>query len=304
MFSKLLDVLNDLQPRQLVLLAGGIAVLMFGIIYFTLSTISQSAQERVEEKPVVHVSEVDERNVVVAKVDIPRKALIQESMLQMKKVPIDAVPKGAVFDVGYAVGQPAISEIYAGDVITESKIYTDRSKAGFVGSIPEDCRAVSVGVDDITGVAGFAKPGDYVDVILREKNDQGATSRLLLQNVLLLGINQDMGGQTSESSAKAADKPAIATVALSPDDVLELVSASALGDIYLALRPFRPSEKSLPHLSYTMRALHPAHTVQTQPTVPASVPVAPAASPPPAYPAEESSSSGIEMIVGDKIITK
>ena len=83
-----------------------------------------------------------------------------------------------------------------GDVLTDQKVLLDDKQAGFVGMIPPDCRAVSVAINDITGIAGFAKAGDYVDVMVvsdsREKNK--VTGEILLQNVLLLAINKTSMG--------------------------------------------------------------------------------------------------------------
>ena len=44
MFSKLLDVLNDLRPRQLMLLAGATALLMFVVVYFALTGLTEKKE--------------------------------------------------------------------------------------------------------------------------------------------------------------------------------------------------------------------------------------------------------------------
>ena len=300
MFSKILDKLNDLQPKQLFLLAGGAAVLMFAIIYTALSALVTQEEAASPPSPP---AQAGMQSVVVAKADIAPRALIHEDMLQVKEVPSDAVPAGAVSDLRSVVGFPALSAIYEGDVITTQKVYTDRSKGGFVGSIPEECRAVSVEVSDITGVAGFARAGDYVDVVLTEKNEQSARSRMLLQNVLLLAINDDMGEATPESSTKATKKPSIATLALTPDEVLQLVSADALGEICLVLRPFRPADRYVSGLDHIERSSYPPKTPQAPVQAKAAPPVVRAA-PAPAPAPKEPSGPRIEIIEGDQVKTK
>jgi pilus assembly protein CpaB len=243
--------------------------------------------------------------VVMAKDDIPSRTVIQEDMLEIKEIPVDAVPRGAMMSMQDVVGQPAASTIYAGDIVTLSKLIVDKNKVGFVGEIPENCRAVSVGISEITGVAGFAKPGDYVDVILVEKTNQGATSRFLLKNVLLLGINQDTAKEKDTVKEKAGQaKPATATLALEPDDMLQLVSAAAIGDIYLALRPFHTAETGNFLETYTLRSSKGNEVVKarTEAAAPAPAPVyqAPAAS----APAAPRSSGGFEIIEGDKVTAK
>ena len=299
MFSKLLDVLNDLRPRQLMLLAGATALLMFVVVYFALTGLT----EKKEMTVTAPVSQVVTRSVVVARDDIAPNTVLREDMLEVKELPATAVPKGSVMVMRDVVGKPAASTIYAGDVITVAKVFSDKSATGFTGTIPENCRAVSVGINDITGVAGFAKPGDYVDVILVEKGKAGASSRFLLQNILLLAVNQSAG--TKEEAKKAASKPAIATLALTPENMLELVSAAAVGEIHLALRPFQSKDIYAGFGEYTLKASQVEATVPV--SAPAPVAPAPAYQPPAAspQPAEASAaSSRIRIIQGDKVVGK
>ena len=304
MFSKLMDVLNDLQPRQLLILAGGTAVAVFFVVYFALTGLAGNEAEVQKVSPVTQ-TQTAVTQVVMAKDDIPARTVIQEDMLEIKEIPVEAIPRGAMMSMQDVVGQPAASTIYSGDIITLSKLIVDKSRMGFVGEIPENCRAVSVGISEITGVAGFAKPGDYVDVILVEKTNQGATSRFLLKNVLLLGINQDTAQEKDGAKTdKTKAKPATATLALQPDDMLQLISAAAIGDIYLALRPFHTAETGNFLETYTLRSSKGNEVVKarTEAAAPAPAPVyqAPAAS----APAAPRSSGGFEIIEGDKVTAK
>jgi len=307
MFSKLMDVLNDLQPKQLLLLAGGTAVVMFLTVYLALTGLAHHEEAVTKNVPITQAVTTQ---VVVAKEDIPARTVIEAEMLEMKEVPNDAIPRGAVMSMQNVVGQPAASMIYEGDVVTLSKLVTDKNKTGFVGEIPENCRAVSVGVSEITGVAGFAKPGDYVDVILVEKGSQGATSRFLLKDVLLLGINQSTSSdKDGDKNNKTKAKPATATLALQPDDTLQLVSAAAIGEIYLALRPFHTQDTGNFLNAYTVNSIKGNEALKAPAaasSAPAPAPAyrAPVSSPAPARaPAAPRSSAGYEIIQGDKIIT-
>ena len=307
MFSKLMDVLNDLQPRQLLMLAGGTAVAVFLVVYLALSGMTNKAAEVQKVTPAVQ-TQTDMTQVVMAKDDIPSRTVIQEDMLEIKEIPVEAVPRGAMMSMQDVVGQPAASTIYAGDIVTLSKLVVDKSKAGFVGEIPENCRAVSVGVSEITGVAGFAKPGDYVDVILVEKTNQGATSRFLLKNVLLLGINQDTAAQEKDAAKDKGRtaKPATATLALQPDDMLQLISAAAIGDIYLALRPFHTADTGNFLDTYTLRSSKGNEVVKANTAAAAPAPTAAPVYSAPAVsaPAAPRSSGGFEIIEGDKVTAK
>ncbi len=307
MFSKLMDVLNDLQPRQLLMLAGGTAVAVFLVVYLALTGMSNKAADVQKAVPAAQ-TQTAMTQVVMAKDDIPSRTVIQEDMLEIKEIPVDAVPRGAMMSMQDVVGQPAASTIYAGDIVTLSKLVVDKTKVGFVGEIPEGCRAVSVGVSEVTGVAGFAKPGDYVDVILVEKTNQGATSRFLLKNVLLLGINQDTAAQEKDAAKDKVRtaKPATATLALQPDDMLQLISAAAIGEIYLALRPFHTADTGNFLDTYTLRSSKGNEVVKANAAAPAPAPAAAPVYSAPAVsaPAAPRSSGGFEIIEGDKVTAK
>ena len=197
MFYKILDFLNDLRPRQIFLLAGASTLIMFATVYLIFSFMTPHA----EETQTVDQPKYATENVVVVKSDIAARTVFTEDMLQVKQVPEDLVPEGAVTNLRSIVGQSAGVTMYAGDIVTEQKIHIESFTSTFVDSIPKDCRAVSVGIGNITGVAGFAKAGDFVDVILVQKNDQSANSKLILQNVLLLSINKNAGGDVTSSIA-------------------------------------------------------------------------------------------------------
>lgn len=250
MLARLFDWLSKLTPRRLLAIAAGLAVFIFVILFFALSTLTKNTAPvpaDTEENPP---QEVKMKNVVVAKRNIDPRMMITKEMLELKEFREDTIPSDAITEMENVVDKPARARIFKGDMITSQKIYRDPSQAGFVYTIPPDCRAVSVGINDVTGVSGFAKPGDYVDVILVEKNETSATSTIILQNVLLLSINKNMGiyeqpkskGKTESAEnvnhdTIAIDNPALATLALRSDEVLKLVSASKLGEIYLMLRP-------------------------------------------------------------------
>ena len=48
MFNKLLNALNDMQPRQLLLLAGGAAVAVFLLVYVALTSFVKEAPQKQE----------------------------------------------------------------------------------------------------------------------------------------------------------------------------------------------------------------------------------------------------------------
>ena len=301
MLQRLINIFNNLQPRQLLILAGVAAALMIimisiGIGFLTKNTGIETVTEPAEEKPPIQMEKV-----VVAKVNIQPRTRIQENMLQIKELPVDMVPEGAIRSLDEVKDVQVQIAIFAGDVLTLQKVLAESKDEGFTGSIPADCRAISINVNDVTGVAGFAKPGDHVDLLLVEKGKYSATANVLLQNVLLLSINQNtLASAPMENgvpSSAAISNPSIATFALHPSDVLRLISASKLGEIYMSLRPAKPQATYVDTAPYTIESIDapPPKTEQPAPTNPAptTAPVQQSAEPP---------VPKIEIIQGDKIV--
>ena len=244
-------------PRQLLLLCCVIALVVFLLIYFMLTRLTADKPKSPAQPANIQI--------VVAQKDIAPREVVRENMLLLKEMPSNAVPAGAVRRTTDVIGKPAKVGIVQGEIITGQKMYNSMQDAGLSGRIPPDCRAVTVGISDVTGVAGFAQPGDYVDVMVvsGQVEPNKITSELVLQNVLLLAINksanqassappqqknannqnqgQQQGQQAANNNVKAVGNPATATLALTPEDSLKLAAKAQLGQVYLALRPFRPA---------------------------------------------------------------
>ena len=258
---KLSTVMERLTPRQLLIICGVIALLIFLLIYFTLTRLTaekpQPAPTPATQPKQVQVKDV---TVVFAKTSIPERTLIKEEMLTLKTMPSNKAPFGALTRTTDLVGRPTRVSINAGEAITNQKVFASILDMGLSGRIPPECRAITVGISDVTGVAGFAQPGDYVDVMLvsSQVENNKVVSEMILQNVLLLAINKQVENHSSTpaqsnskdnkgqnqnagNQPKVTGSPAMATMALVPEDALKLAAKAQLGQIYLVLRPYRPA---------------------------------------------------------------
>ena len=320
------DLSEKITYRHWVLLAG-IASLVLGLLVFA-GLNGMGANEEVKPVNTIHV--------VVAKQDIAPKTIIKESMVEVREVPASMVSDDAVREVSDIINKPAKVEILKDDIISTRKVLMDITMAGFTGDIPPECRAISIAITDVTGVAGFAKPGDYVDVMLIAKGEEKMTGRIVLQDVLLLAINKtveqkqkavgdgssgdtkktgdsaDSKNQSDKNSADAAKDEAIsdlatATLALLPEDALKLITEAQEGTLYLALRPYKPRDKFTTdtryiHYSTTKTpkssGTRTATPAPVAPATPAAVRQAVQQSIPVSTPAPKAPVGGIEVIRG------
>ena len=308
------DIGEKISYKYWIILAAGVSLLLGLMVFLNLGD--------KDSKPASPTG-LEMVQVVVATQDITPKTTIQSGMVKTKSLPRDMVPEGAITKLEEVVGKPANIQIMKDDIITSKKILSDPKMAGFIGMIPPDCRAVTISINDVTGVAGFARPGDYVDIMVvsGDSNSQRVTSNILLQNIMLLAINKSTVKETpSTSQAKSGDTSkdsqlnavqvtntalATATLAVTPKDALKLVTGAHSGTLYLVLRPYKPRNTfiSTPEYSkFNAKANQPpapANTGQPAYSAPAAPPqAAPQAAP---APAPARTYGGIEIIRGTTV---
>ena len=281
MFTKIIKALNSLverlTPRQLLFGAAALGLITILMVYTTLSHIRQSFED---EAKALKVEPIQMTKAVVAKVNIPRGMIIQADMLAVKEFAVKSLPKGTSNEIEAFINLPTKLEVFAGDILTNEKVFTDYRQAGFVGMIPDNCRALTIPVNNVTAVAGWIKAGDRVDIILVLNSEGGTKSEVFLENVLLLSVNrnanryvqkpQQKKNQNEQSDDTKQDNdseveeepsdvdkvellqnysPSEAvgsvTLALKPDEITKVIAMTSIGRIYLALRPLKPRSDSM-----------------------------------------------------------
>lgn len=239
--------------------------------------------------------------VVVAKVDIPPKTRITAEMVQEVRIPADYIQPGAMIELGKVVGVVAREPIAANEQITQRLLLLEGKSVGFTGVIPRGMRAVTVAVSDVTGVAGFVKAGDYVDVVITfEQSVVGDhASKVVLQNLQVLAANRDTEAGVADTAKdkKDAIKASTVTLAVSPDDAAKLTLGEEKGKIRLALRPYLPSDGIIAVNAVTPKDMVGVHTSPVQRGGGGGSPAAPAAAPSPS----QDSGPGIQVIRGTKV---
>lgn len=229
--KKITEVFEQLSPRQLLLLAFTASCLVALLLYFYLTGLENSRTAAVQQVT----------QIVVAAVDIPEKTAIQAQMLKTVQVPIELLQSDVITDARVAEGKITKTKIFQGDPITAKKWFANNKMDSFVGAIPDDKRAISIPISDTTGISGFARAGDYVDVMLiSDKTYRDAiTGNMILQNIQLLALNKTSSPGDDLKEAKK-ESMATATLAVTPQEAIRLAVAQMQGTVYLLLRPFSP----------------------------------------------------------------
>jgi len=216
---------------------------------------------KMREKELLLRSEM--RPVFVAKKDIPIYSQIDETLITETEVPQEYIQPGAITNFENAAGQIASAPIMAGEQLLGTKILKFGSETGASMKIPSGMRAISIAVNDITGVAQLVQPDDFVDLICTFDFGDMTQSRkytyTLFENVQVLAVQKDLGDTFSALSKKSQEKGFLDqlksdqkssnvvtyTVVVTPEDAQQLVLAQETGRLTVSLRSLWDSENTL-----------------------------------------------------------
>ncbi len=140
--------------------------------------------------------------VVIATTDVHRGQKLLPEFLRMVERPAKDVPKDAFTDPAKLVDRVLKVNLSKGEILSEAQLAPAGTMGGLSALISEGKRAITVRVNDVIGVAGFALPGNYVDIIVHTERDpaEGQTARrdtlhvskIVLERILVLAVAQEV----------------------------------------------------------------------------------------------------------------
>src|SRR6185369_8362319 len=84
-----------------------------------------------------------------------------------------SLPPGTFTDMKDLQDRVVKTSVLRGEAISERKLSPAGTSGGLSAVIAEGKRAMTVRVNDVIGVAGFALPGNYVDVMVNAQQEHG-----------------------------------------------------------------------------------------------------------------------------------
>jgi pilus assembly protein CpaB len=146
--------------------------------------------------------------------------------------PAQTAPQGGFDNVDKVVGRVVRQSLVPGEPILESRLAPIDIKGGLSATLEPGKRAITVRVNDVIGVAGFALPGSYVDVLVSARDTRNEPfSKIVLDRVKVLAVAQE----TAADPAKPKVVNAV-TLELTPAESERLDLARSVGSLSLALR--------------------------------------------------------------------
>jgi pilus assembly protein CpaB len=174
--------------------------------------------------------------VVVAAVDIDLGSPLNRQMLTEAEWPSGSTPAGAFRDAASLQDRVVKTGIVRGEPVVEAKLAPVGTKGGLSAVIAEGKRAITVKVNEVIGVAGFALPGNYVDVMVNTQEDGQSTdgkqvSKIVLEHMLVLAVAQEASRDDTKPKVVNA-----VTLEVTPEEAEKLDLARSVGTLSLVLR--------------------------------------------------------------------
>jgi pilus assembly protein CpaB len=176
--------------------------------------------------------------IAVAASDVELGARLTPEMIRMVEWPLSSVPPGAFTDGPKLEGRVVTSAVHRGEPLLESRLAAEGSKGGLSAVMPEGKRAMTVRVNDVIGVAGFALPGSFVDIMVNTQEEGSAradrdraVSKIVLERILVLAVAQESDRDSTKPKVVSA-----VTLELTPAQAEILDLARSVGTLSLVLR--------------------------------------------------------------------
>lgn len=170
--------------------------------------------------------------VVVASRDIQLGTPLTEEMLKVADWPSASVVSGIHKDPKALEGRVVNTMVVRGEPILDAKLAPFGTKGGLSAVIGPGKRAITVRVNEVSGVAGFSLPGNYVDLVVNTHDErEKPISKIVLERILVLAVAQEASRDETKPKVVSA-----VTLEVTPEDAEKLDLARSVGTLSLVLR--------------------------------------------------------------------
>ena len=239
------------RERLMFMGAAGLAFSLLLLMIFVLHNRSEARSPAVQEvessrmaRPAIGTITLlaPERNVA------PGTKL---SAIPLREVywPRNQVPEGAIRDRAEIASLYSKTRLPQGLPLIRANLTAQASR----GSLPvrSGYRAITINVDETSGIDGFSEPGTRVDVLLTHVKDSIKKTDIIVQNARILSTNgrteaamaaAGVPGARNLAAAAPAARRGTVTLEVIPEDALTIQTARSMGRLGLMMRSFDDSE--------------------------------------------------------------
>jgi pilus assembly protein CpaB len=177
--------------------------------------------------------------LVVAKEDLSPGSTIKDTDVTVRDLPAASASPETFASPSDLVGRVVTGQVTKGQLVTSGLLARKGSLGGAQAMVPEGMRAVTLEVNEYSGVGGLLTPGSHVDVVqtIRGKSDDdGTVARTIVENLTVIAVGRRMSTLTN---ANGETEPALAksvTLLATPEEAEAIDLATHVGNPRLVLR--------------------------------------------------------------------
>jgi pilus assembly protein CpaB len=226
--------------RRQTLIALGVAIILGVVAVFLANSYHSGRERQLAASPEGMV------RVAVATAPLAYGTDITPDKVKFVQYPQASLPPGTFKSMAELLPEGkrrvVLRPIQVNQPLMAADLSGEGQNASIAALLPDGMRAATVSINDVSGVAGFVKPNDTVDVLITRQpiDDDGAAqgrqvTDVLLQNIRVIAMDQ---------AAASNGQPAVsrtATLELTPIDAQKIALGQQLGQLSLVLR--KPGEE-------------------------------------------------------------
>lgn len=214
-----------------------IGVALAGAAVFLAKDYFAEQQAQLAEAEAAKQAIVPTVDVMVVNKQLRYGQRLTKDDVKIVRWPEAAVPQGTftkaedLFPKGLEVTRAILRTMEADEAILAVKVTEPGQDAGIASRLTPGMRAFTIKTDAASGVSGFLRPGDRVDVYWTgNTGNAGGVTKRILPAIHIIGINQ-----SADEDRQRATVAQTVTVEVSPEHVASLAQAQANGRLSLSL---------------------------------------------------------------------
>jgi pilus assembly protein CpaB len=222
--------------KRQTLIALGVAIILGLLAVFLANTYLTGRERQLANSPEGMT------RIAVASIPLNYGDEITPDKVKFVGYPSNALPPGTYNTVATLLpegkARVALRPIQVNQPLLAADMSGEGQNASIAALLPDGMRATTVRINDVSGVAGFIRPNDTVDVLITRQALAGAgatggqdVTDVLLQNVRVIAMGQDASGAQGKVRVSRS-----ATLEVTPVDAQKLVLGQQLGNLSLVLR--------------------------------------------------------------------
>lgn len=198
-------------------------------------------QAALEQERAARAQMVETTEIYVVNESLGYGDRITDENIRRVRFPVDAIPEGVfkteeeLFPQGEKRYRTVVRAMEKDEALLAVKVTDAGADAGVSARLASGMRAFAIRVDVASGVSGFLRPGDRVDIYWTGRGSLDSVTsqevtKLIQSNIRIIAVDQ-----TADQDRTAPTVARTVTVEATPEQVAALAQAQATGRMALSL---------------------------------------------------------------------